>query len=218
MNKRERKKPGMRRQNTLYVLLVLSITLLLLIGCGSKEEESAQEQETVAQQAPEKVRAIGESMSVTGTVESVDTEAGVIVLRGPEGNLLSFTAGRQAKRLDEIDPGDLIQVDYFVTLASEIREPTDAERAEPLIVTEGAMRGPADEAPSGTAMREIKAVVEVTNIDTTALEVTIKGPRGRFVTVEVEDPTRLEGVNVGDTVMMTYREALAVAIQKEAEH
>jgi hypothetical protein len=34
------------------------------------------------------------------------------------------------------------------------------------------------------------------------------------MTVKVEDPRRLEGVKVGDLVEATYREAIAVAVER----
>jgi hypothetical protein len=33
-------------------------------------------------------------------------------------------------------------------------------------------------------------------------------------TIQVEDPKRLQGVNVGDLVEITYRRALAVSVQE----
>ncbi len=44
--------------------------------------------------------------------------------------------------------------------------------------------------------------------------VTIKGPRGTYLTARVADPSRLTQVHIGDTIVITYTEALAVSLEK----
>jgi len=44
--------------------------------------------------------------------------------------------------------------------------------------------------------------------------VTLKGPGGRTVTLEVRDKAKLDAVNVGDPVVATYVEALAIEVKK----
>ncbi len=44
--------------------------------------------------------------------------------------------------------------------------------------------------------------------------VTLKGPRGRTVTLEVRDKQKLDAVNVGDPVVATYMEAVAFQVRK----
>ena len=45
----------------------------------------------------------------------------------------------------------------------------------------------------------------------------ITGPQGNSRTVKVKDPSKLKGVSVGDTVEITYTEALALKIEKPAD-
>ena len=49
-------------------------------------------------------------------------------------------------------------------------------------------------------------------IDRPAERVTLLGPLGNSVTVHVLDPSRLDMVDLGDTVIVTYTEALAVSL------
>jgi hypothetical protein len=44
--------------------------------------------------------------------------------------------------------------------------------------------------------------------------VTLKGPEGKSVIVQVKDPKKLENVKVGDQVSITYTQALAISVQK----
>jgi hypothetical protein len=47
--------------------------------------------------------------------------------------------------------------------------------------------------------------------------VTFKGPEGNSRTVNVKDPAKLKGVSVGDTVQLTYAEAVAIKVEKAAK-
>ena len=44
--------------------------------------------------------------------------------------------------------------------------------------------------------------------------ITVKGPRGKVRTVAVRDPSKLEGVAIGDLIQLVYTEAAAIAVEK----
>jgi len=52
------------------------------------------------------------------------------------------------------------------------------------------------------------------DIDKNTNNIVLKGPGGNLVGVKVKDPTKLENVKVGDQLVITYTEALAVGIEK----
>jgi hypothetical protein len=41
----------------------------------------------------------------------------------------------------------------------------------------------------------------------------LKGPDGDIVVVKVQDPSNMDKVKVGDTIVITYTEALAIAVR-----
>ena len=55
--------------------------------------------------------------------------------------------------------------------------------------------------------------MRVTAIDRANSTVTLRGPQGNTRTILVREPRRLEGVNVGDQIVITYTEALAVSVE-----
>src|SRR5262245_34999599 len=72
-------------------------------------------------------------------------------------------------------------------------------------------------APSMTGRGEARSVKlrgTVEAVDKDKGTVTLKGPKGRTVTIEVRDKAKLDGVNVGDPVVATYMEALAFQVKK----
>ena len=59
--------------------------------------------------------------------------------------------------------------------------------------------------------------VAITAIDPTVPSVTFKGPQGNSRTIKIKDPAKLQGVSVGDTVQLTYTEAVALTIDKASK-
>jgi len=73
----------------------------------------------------------------------------------------------------------------------------------------------ATEKPMGRAAgRAVEVKGTVAAIDKDAKTVTLKGPKGRTVTLDVQDPQKLEVIKVGDPVVATYMEAVAFEIKK----
>jgi Cu/Ag efflux protein CusF len=64
------------------------------------------------------------------------------------------------------------------------------------------------------AARVIRVVATIEAIDTAAQTVTLKGPKGRYHTVQVQDPAVMKRVKKGDTVVVTAAEALAISLEK----
>ena len=84
----------------------------------------------------------------------------------------------------------------------------------PITVLEVAAKAPPDTAPAADGLRQIKAVVTVEGIDRPAEMVTLKGPLGNTITIKVLDPSRLDKVSLGDTVIVIYTESLAISVEK----
>jgi hypothetical protein len=80
-----------------------------------------------------------------------------------------------------------------------------------------ASKAPA-EAPAGKpSVGELAAVKlrgTITAVDKENKTISIKGEGGRTLTLDVQDPSKLEAVKVGDPVVGTYYEAVAVRVRK----
>ncbi len=186
----------MKAKNILNMMMVVTLTIGLMAGVASA------------------VREIWQVVSVTAEVQKVDLEKRELTIKDQQGNVSSFTVDKQVERLNEVKAGDKIKVDYYVSLASEIREPTAEEKENPITVLEVAAKAPPDTAPAADGLRQIKAVVTVEGIDRPAEMVTLKGPLGNTITIKVLDPSRLDKVSLGDTVIVIYTESLAISVEK----
>src|SRR4051812_27125854 len=76
-------------------------------------------------------------VSVTAKVQSIDVAKRELTLKGPLGNLNSFTVDKHVKRLDEVKVGDEVTADYYISVAGELRPPTEDERKNPIMMVEG---------------------------------------------------------------------------------
>jgi len=73
---------------------------------------------------------------------------------------------------------------------------------------------PKEAMPGKAVASSVKVRGTIDAIDKEKGTVTLKGPKGRTVTLEVRDPSKLEAIKVGDPVVATYMEAVAFQVRK----
>jgi Cu/Ag efflux protein CusF len=153
-------------------------------------------------------------LSETATVEAIDLDTREVTLKGPLGNEVSFVVDQRVRRLNEIKVGDTVTANYYVSIAAELREPTPDEQQHPITLLEGAGKAPPGTSPAAGGLRRFKVVTTVEGLDRPTQTVTIKGPRGNYLTVRVADPANLTKMRIGDNIVITYTEALAISVKK----
>ena len=152
--------------------------------------------------------------TVTAKVEAIDQAKREVTLKGPLGNVVTFVVDQRVKRLDEVKVGDEVTADYYVSLAGEVRAPTEEEKKNPLTIVEGGARAPKDTSPAAGGLRAFKVVATVVGLDLPTQSVTLEGPLGNSGTIRVEQVEKLKQLRLSDTIIVTYTEALAVSLQK----
>jgi hypothetical protein len=152
--------------------------------------------------------------TVTASVESINLTNREVTLKGPMGNTVTFTADPKIKRLDEVKVGDFVRADYFISVAAEVRKPTAEEEKEPLMMVEDSAKSPAGATPAAVAARRFKVVTTIEGLDRPTRTVTVKGPHGNYLTARVADPSRLTQVRIGETIVITFTEAVAISLEK----
>jgi hypothetical protein len=159
-------------------------------------------------------REASQRVTVTATVEAIDLDKRELTLKNSMGNSVTFTVSPEVKRLNEVNVGDTVRADYLASFAAEIRKPTAEEEKNPLVVTGADGRAPADMPPAAAGARKLKVVTTIEGLDRRAQTVTVKGPRGHYLTARVADPSRLTQVRIGETIIITYTEAIAISLEK----
>jgi Cu/Ag efflux protein CusF len=164
----------------------------------------------LAAQAPKQPQApdpVAAPVKVTATIEAIDRTARLITLRGPQGNLATVYADTAVKRFAELKVGDKVTASYYESIAVHVRKP-----GEPAPTAGSAAVTPSKGVPGATAAVQETATVIVQSIDRTNQAVTVKRQDGGIVSFRVQNPKYLEGAKVGDTVDITYTQALLVEV------
>lgn len=167
-----------------------------------------------AQQATAPPRTTTESLERTAVVTAVDKEKREVTLKNQDGEISTFEVGPEVKRFDEIAVGDTVRAKYTVGVTSELRAPTEEEKAEPFVAVEGGAVAPEGEAPAAGGARIFRVVATIEALDRTTQTATLKGPSGSYFTVQVQDPTLLTKPRIGDTVVITAAESVVLSLEK----
>jgi hypothetical protein len=150
-------------------------------------------------------------VTVRGTVAAVDKDQKTVTLKGPMGRTLTL-AVRDPQKLDAIQVGDPVIARYYESLVVQVEK---AGQVTPgASVRESISSSKPGETPGGAIGRQLTVIATITALDPATGAVTFKGPQGNVETVKAQDRKMLENVNVGDHVMLTYTQALAIALDK----
>jgi len=152
-------------------------------------------------------------LNFTGTITDIDYTNREVTLQDRQGRIATFGVDKNVQRLNEAKVGDKVSLDYYIGFNAEVRKPTAEEQQNPLVVLETAGRAGPNAAPAAHDMRQIRAVVTIVGLDRSAQTVTVKSPRGKYFVARVADPSRLEKVRIGETILMTFTEATAVSLK-----
>ena len=160
-----------------------------------------------------KGEAVLAAVEVTATVTKIDQATRAVTLKADSGEEYSFVAGSAVKNLAQVHQGDVVKVAYTEALAYEVKKGGKAVAASGTIAGGAAAVGAKPKAAVGG---QITATVLIVAIDQHIPSVTVKAASGETRTIKVMRPEKLQGVNVGDTVEITYTEAVAVKVEKAA--
>ena len=155
--------------------------------------------------------AIVRAAEISAQVVAIDKATRTVTLKGPQGNSVDIVAGDEVKNFDQIKLGDFVVARYAQALTLELKK-TKVKAGEPT-VTEAAARAKPGERPAGAVGREVTAIADVIGVDAKKKTITLKGPRGNIVTLDVQNPDQFKVVKKGDQVDVTYTEALALSVE-----
>jgi hypothetical protein len=192
------------------VICVLAGMLLLPIATGGWAAEPAGKSPAAKAEPPSwKTSSLVEE---TATVEAIDQKTRIVTLKGPKGNSVTFKAGDDVRNLAQVNVGDEVKFAYYQSIAVRVLKkgeafPTASE-------ADAVVRAKKGEKPGGVVGKKVTANVTITAIDKAAKTATLKGEDGNSVTVTPLRPEKLDEVKVGDRLVLTYTEAVAIKVEK----
>jgi hypothetical protein len=152
-----------------------------------------------------------QSMKITARVEAIDHKTRDVTLRGPEGKEITFTASEEARNLDQVSVGDIVNAEYVESISIRVvaNEGMEAGAGEIAAMA----RTEKGEMPGVAAMdtQIVTATVEEINIEANTFK--LKGPDGEIEEYVARNPENLKKAEVGDLVIFTLTEAVAISVE-----
>ena len=154
-----------------------------------------------------------EKLTLKATIEAIDTTNRLVTVKGEKGNEMTFYVDEAVERFDSLKVGDKITAKYYEEVAFELKKPGEIVPEESLAGVTGSIPGAK---PGGVAGTQETMNVTVMAIDPETPSITVKATDGTVINRRVQKKSYLKNVQVGDTVVITKTQALAVEV-KEAK-
>lgn len=157
------------------------------------------------------VFSVSESTTVSAVVQSIDYETREVTLNGGDGKPVSFTVSPEVQNLAQVEVGDILQAEYETTFSAEVF-PADGSEA-----VDGAMsavvRAGEGEMPGGVVMDSVVINATIHKIDLENNTFQLAFTDGRIAQYASRNPGNLRRVSMGDLVVMTITESVAVRVE-----
>lgn len=215
-----------------FSILSLAICLLSVQACSSRSSESSYSGETVTTTEISKDVTLTETenrrllpsgkiagedaalMQLSAKVEKVDKASRKVTLKDSEGHSSEVLVGPEVTNFNQIDPGDTVAVDYYVSVAFEVREPTQEEVQLANSAIELTAKAAKGEKPSAGIAKGSIHIATVDSIDKENQIVTLRGlsTPDSLTPVKAKYAENLSRVKVGDKIVVTITESFAAAV------
>jgi len=184
--------------------LTLLITLLLFSSPVWSGETAAT--------ADKPSMSASQTVTVSALVEAINHETREVTLRGPEGNSVSFIASEEARNLGQVSVGDVVIAEYVQSISIDVFANDGTEAGAGGLTVAG--RTEKGEMPGMAVMDAtvVTATVEEINIEANTFK--LKGPDGEISEYTARNPENLKKADVGDLVVITMTEAVALSVEK----
>ena len=157
--------------------------------------------------------AASQTMTISAVVEAIDHETRVVTVRKPDGEALTFTESEEARNLDQVKVGDVLTAEYTESVSIEVmaNDGMEADMAEASAMA----RTKKGEMPGFAAMDAtvITATVEEINLEMNTFK--LKGPDGSVNEYVARNPENLKRAAVGDLVVITVTESVAITVEAQ---
>ena len=178
---------------------------------STPNEEAASASEDVVMDKPSLFAS--QSRTVTAVVEAIDHETRVVTVRKPDGEAITFTASEEVRNLPQVQVGDVLVAEYVESLSIQVM----ADDGMGTDAAEVAAMGRAEEGamPGFAAMDSTVVVAKVVEINLEANTFKLAGPDGVVEEFVARNPDNLRRAEVGDLVVITTTEAVAVTVERQ---
>lgn len=156
-----------------------------------------------AQASPDTASA--EVVTATASIQKIDKTGRVITLKGDQGHVIDVKVGSSVN-IDKLKVGDKVNAAYYEEVAVALHKPGEQAPKMTQTVTEH----------GGVTAQQTTITAKVLAVDTAGNTVALRTPGGALHMLKVEDPdlqAQLGKIKAGDSVDVTYTQAIAVAVE-----
>ena len=150
--------------------------------------------------------------TLTAKVVSIDAETREVVLMGEDGVELELVASEKTRNLDQVNPGDTVNAKVVEQVSIELVK-GDELQAMDLNIDRNA-QAEEGEMPARAAIETTINVYTVEAINLEANTFKLRNVEGEVDEFTAEDPANLAKAAIGDAVVVTTTEAMAVEVVK----
>jgi hypothetical protein len=150
--------------------------------------------------------------TLTAKVVSIDAETREVVLMGEDGVELELVASEKTRNLDQVNPGDTVNAKVVDRVSIELVK-GDKLQAMDLNIDSNA-QAEEGEMPARAAIETTVNVYTVEAIDIEANTFKLRNAEGEVDEFTARDPANLAKAAIGDAVVVTTTEAMAVEVVK----
>jgi len=180
-----------------------------LASCSSAQQQEGQRDGAGTAAKPGAV--VVDVVQWTGTVKAVDPAKKLVTVEGPGGRTTTVNA-QNARNLDQVKPGDKVNVELIEEMALFVRKAEAAPSASEEQAVELAPKG---KMPGGVVANTVQITANVEAIDYGKRTVDLKGPLGNVRTLKVDKSVKnFDQVKKGDQVVIRHTEAIAISVTK----
>jgi hypothetical protein len=199
------------KEKTMRMILVpVAIAVLAALPAAAQTQKPDMKGGAVVTSVPGKASATA-AAELSAQVVAIEKKTRTISLKGPKGKVVDIVAGDDVKNFEQIKVGDFLMVRYVQSLALELQKAKSGMSG--ISATDTVVKAEPGQRPAVAGGREVSAIAKVTAIDQKAKTMSLTGPRGNVVTLDVQNPDQFKVVKMGDEVLVTYTEAVAVSIE-----
>ena len=155
-----------------------------------------------------------QTMMVNAVVEAINHETREVRLKRSDGEIIEFVASEEARNLGQVAVGDIVNAEYVHSVSIEVvaNEGYEPESAE----VQAMARTKAGEMPGVAAINTQVATATVEEINIEANTFKLKGVDGTVNEYTARNPQNLKRAKVGDLVIMTVTDAVAITVEEVA--
>jgi len=185
----------------------------IALGCQVAYAQTKPQGAAVVASEPGKAMA-AETVKASVVVTAIDKASRTVTLKTASGERFDVVAGDEVKNFDQVKVGDQVVVQYVRALSLELKKSGGAPGAT--VATEAARAKPGEK-PGAAVGRQVTVMTTVTDVNAKNRTISLKGPKGNVVVLDVKNPDHFKVVKKGDKVEAVYTEALAISVEPAAK-